>query len=227
MKTRVANVNLINLFRGKYGDGSQIIFWLDPWICDVSLKEECPILLKKDRDKKCLVREKFCFVVESFVSFETDIVEGLLEGESEERRKLNRILAGHPLKENRDTWVWIGNNKSGFNVKAVKEFLRKDKDYSDRFVFSWSKWVPKKGNIFMWRLAMDRLPTLEALKKRNCVPTWGHAAYVSSMKQSNTCFAHVRSPWRFGRRLERGARDLQNLNMECSVTWEQLLCYVV
>ncbi|XP_021971086.1 uncharacterized protein LOC110866041 [Helianthus annuus] len=33
----------------------------------------------------------------------------------------------------------------------------------------WSKWVPSKCNIFMWRAILDRLPSKRALRRRNIV----------------------------------------------------------
>lgn len=63
----------------------------------------------------------------------------------------------------------MGRDGKNFSVRGVKEFLRSNQDCSDRFVFKWSKWVPKKCYIFMWRLGLDRLPTGAALRARNCV----------------------------------------------------------
>ncbi|XP_076959033.1 uncharacterized protein LOC143634987 [Bidens hawaiensis] len=37
----------------------------------------------------------------------------------------------------------------------------------ERFGFTWSKWVPIKCNIFMWRAFLDRLPTKMALLRRS------------------------------------------------------------
>nr|XP_043629901.1 uncharacterized protein LOC122601202 [Erigeron canadensis] len=51
-KVKVADVSLGNLFRGVCGDGSQIRFWLDPWLRDAPLKEEFPVLFKKEKEKK-------------------------------------------------------------------------------------------------------------------------------------------------------------------------------
>ncbi|KAF5765755.1 putative transcription factor WD40-like family [Helianthus annuus] len=38
----------------------------------------------------------------------------------------------------------------------------------DRYDFAWSKWVPKKINIFVWRAVLNRLPTVSNLQVRNC-----------------------------------------------------------
>lgn len=68
----------------------------------------------------------------------------------------------------KDSWSWLGRDRKGFSVKAVKNFLRSGLDHSGNFVLSWSKWIPKKCNIHMWRLGLNRIPTMMALKSRNC-----------------------------------------------------------
>nr|XP_043615684.1 uncharacterized protein LOC122587568 [Erigeron canadensis] len=41
------------------------------------------------------------------------------------------------------------------------------RSYDGRFIFKWAKAVMKKCNIFVWRAALDRLPTYKALSYRN------------------------------------------------------------
>ncbi|XP_022014307.1 uncharacterized protein LOC110913795 [Helianthus annuus] len=38
---------------------------------------------------------------------------------------------------------------------------------SDVEKYEWNRWVPRKVNIFGWRMNLDRLPTRSALSKRN------------------------------------------------------------
>nr|XP_043629751.1 uncharacterized protein LOC122601039 [Erigeron canadensis] len=80
------------------------------------------------------------------------------------RNLLDEII----INEEKDKWVWTGASNKLFSVKSVKKFLQKGKDYSDRFVFKWAKGVTKKCNIFVWRAAMDRIPTYKAFQVRNC-----------------------------------------------------------
>ncbi|KAJ0935303.1 putative reverse transcriptase zinc-binding domain-containing protein [Helianthus annuus] len=72
------------------------------------------------------------------------------------------------LCESRDCWEWAGSKYKDFSVKEVKSFLRSGYDCSRNFVFEWSKWVPKKCNILVWRAEMGRIATTDALIKRNC-----------------------------------------------------------
>ncbi|XP_021979888.1 uncharacterized protein LOC110875998 [Helianthus annuus] len=66
-----------------------------------------------------------------------------------------------------DAWVWSDGNEDGFIVAAVKKWLRGSETDDVRSGFSWSKWLPMKCNIFMWRAFLDRLPTKMALMRRN------------------------------------------------------------
>nr|XP_043611474.1 uncharacterized protein LOC122583102 [Erigeron canadensis] len=88
--------------------------------------------------------------------------------ELDEWRNLFTLICGARLNSDKDRWVWRGPNSNGMTVKAVKEFMRSAEDYTSRYVFNWSYWVPNKVNIFMWRLIMERIPTVDALKNRNC-----------------------------------------------------------
>ncbi|KAJ0888364.1 putative reverse transcriptase zinc-binding domain-containing protein [Helianthus annuus] len=72
------------------------------------------------------------------------------------------------LSDSEDKWEWIGGSDNSFSVAAVKQFLRSNDDFSNNYVFKWSKWVSKKVNILVWRAQMGRIATLDALVKRNC-----------------------------------------------------------
>ncbi|XP_022041729.2 uncharacterized protein LOC110944375 [Helianthus annuus] len=45
--------------------------------------------------------------------------------------------------------------------------MKADQEAGNRFVLDWCRWVPAKVNIHVWRAELDRLPTGEALLKRN------------------------------------------------------------
>nr|XP_043639918.1 uncharacterized protein LOC122611031 [Erigeron canadensis] len=68
----------------------------------------------------------------------------------------------------KDNWGWIGGKNTSFSVKGVKDWLRGGINSNNRFVFSWFKWAPKKCNILMWRIGLERIPTMLALRDRKC-----------------------------------------------------------
>ncbi|XP_022023492.1 uncharacterized protein LOC110923737 [Helianthus annuus] len=87
-----------------------------------------------------------------------------------EWHELIGLLDNVTFSDGKDGWEWLGGNDSGFSVKTVKNFLYSDSDFSSRHVVKWSKWVPKNEIFFVWRAVLDRIPTLTALRDRNC---WG------------------------------------------------------
>nr|XP_043612073.1 probable serine/threonine-protein kinase PBL28 [Erigeron canadensis] len=113
----------------------------------------------------CRVYEKFDSLTNKFKTFGGNSSIGALDFRPDDGSvALGRLLEGKSLSSRKDTWNWMEGKDKIFSIKGVKEFLGADRDYSNRFVFSWSKWVPKKCNIFMWRVGLDRIPTMLALK---------------------------------------------------------------
>ncbi|XP_071740690.1 uncharacterized protein [Rutidosis leptorrhynchoides] len=67
------------------------------------------------------------------------------------------------LSQGTDSWQWCLQNNSGFAVCDTRAYI------DDRLLPSiepstrWMKVLPRKINIFLWRLALDRLPTRQNL----------------------------------------------------------------
>lgn len=167
-KVTVGGTCLNQMFKGVIGNGKGIRFWLDPWACDEPLKDVFPSLFKLAKDKRCLVVDG---LVEGGSRFRGigDTTNGQMGDEGlGDLTNLERMLERTELSDNGDKWLWLGRDQKEFSVKAVKAYLNSDRDYSDRHVVSWSRWVPNKCNIFMWRVSLDRIQTATALRRRNC-----------------------------------------------------------
>ncbi|XP_035840304.1 uncharacterized protein LOC118487510 [Helianthus annuus] len=63
--------------------------------------------------------------------------------------------------------VMVLGLSGAFSVKSVKKLLSSSLQQHIPNSFVWNNWVPRKVNIFGWRLALDRLPTRVALAHRN------------------------------------------------------------
>ncbi|XP_022028887.1 uncharacterized protein LOC110929992 [Helianthus annuus] len=87
--------------------------------------------------------------------------------EGDEKQALEAALVGCTVTDKSDTWVWYNGRIRDFSVSEVKKWIKGSTNNGVQFSFSWSKWVPLKCNIFMWRLFLDRLPTKNALIRRN------------------------------------------------------------
>ncbi|MFS8006042.1 putative reverse transcriptase zinc-binding domain-containing protein [Helianthus anomalus] len=167
-KTAVGNMKLAQKFGCKLGSGDSIRFWLDPWAGDSPLKNVFPALFRLESDKFCWVRDRFDGVSSSFSgrwNWSRPLASVI---ENTELSSLVSLLSGKVVSSFRDSWVWVGGKNGEFSVSEVKHFLKSGSDFSSYFRFIWSKWVPKKCNILLWRAEMGRIATTDALIKRNC-----------------------------------------------------------
>ncbi|XP_021991787.1 uncharacterized protein LOC110888575 [Helianthus annuus] len=78
-----------------------------------------------------------------------------------------KIFTHTKVSSDMDRWIWLSESDGSFSVKAVKRLLKKDDSQEDCFIMDWCSWVPAKVNIHAWRMEMDKIPSVEALKKRN------------------------------------------------------------
>lgn len=168
-KIKVGGIGLNQMFKGKVGDGKSTRFWLDPWVSNEPLKDVFPSLFKAVKDKRCLVVDGVEDGSNRFGGINGSIYRQVTAGGSNDLISLERLMEGVNLSDQGDRWLWNGRDHKEFSVKAVKDFLNSDRDFSNRHVFRWSKWVPKKCNIFMWRVGLDRIQTTTALMRRNCI----------------------------------------------------------
>lgn len=82
---------------------------------------------------------------------------------------MNHVISGtvfDPLHE--DKWVWSLNDSESFSVKSLCVAIQNKLLNNHISVpnFTWNSWVPRKVNICVWRLALDRLPTRSNLIRR-------------------------------------------------------------
>ncbi|PWA42034.1 reverse transcriptase zinc-binding domain-containing protein [Artemisia annua] len=166
-KIQVGGIGINQMFKGKIGNGKHIRFWLDPWVSNEPLKDVFPSLFKMAKDKRCTVADGLLMSSNRFGGITGSQNSRMIDGGNIELSRLESMMDGIFLSDEVDKWSWIGNKHKEFSVKAVKDFLNSVHDYSNRFVLSWSKWVPKKCNIFMWRVGLDRIQTASALRRRN------------------------------------------------------------
>ncbi|KAJ0442266.1 putative reverse transcriptase zinc-binding domain-containing protein [Helianthus annuus] len=159
--------NFIETVIGRIGNGKSVRFWLDPWFEDGTLKTFFPDLFRLERDKFCLVEDRFELVGQrrmvrwSWRSYPSSMDEG------NQLINLHRKIADTYLVEENDKWSWVFVADSLFFVKEVRRWIQGNMENQVLEVFKWSKWIPSKCNMFMWRVFLDRIPTLSALRKRN------------------------------------------------------------
>ncbi|MDV3153228.1 MAG: reverse transcriptase domain-containing protein, partial [Candidatus Phytoplasma australasiaticum] len=154
-----------NVIRGNIGDGKTIRFWLDTWLGDEAFKVKFPTLFALESDKKVIVADRFLIIGSArVIKWKWRRVLSSPD-ELREREELEVWLNGVNMNGCEDSWSWHFGSKRDFSVAEVKRWLYGSS--GERFGFIWSKWVPLKCNIFMWRLVLDRLPTKMALVRRH------------------------------------------------------------
>nr|GEW47445.1 RNA-directed DNA polymerase, eukaryota, reverse transcriptase zinc-binding domain protein [Tanacetum cinerariifolium] len=82
---------------------------------------------------------------------------------------LENLLNGLALEMNvSDGWRWSLNHNKGFSVNHLSEMIDSSILSPGCLgrVFKWNNWVPKKVNLFHWRVINDRIPHLSNLDKR-------------------------------------------------------------
>ncbi|KAF5773617.1 putative RNA-directed DNA polymerase [Helianthus annuus] len=157
----IGNLSLRKFFKGEVKSGNKILFWLDPWLDDVPLKEKFPNLFKLEMVKTCSVRDRLDGEGLWLWRHDPETSQELSEWQV-----LSAALGSVSLASGEDRWSWLGNGSKNFSVAAVKYLISSSRDYSSRYVMDWCKWVPKKCNIFAWRADLNRIPTCDALGRR-------------------------------------------------------------
>uniref|UniRef100_A0A251RWC4 Putative reverse transcriptase domain, Reverse transcriptase zinc-binding domain protein n=1 Tax=Helianthus annuus TaxID=4232 RepID=A0A251RWC4_HELAN len=160
----ICDIQIRNLFRGVVGSGDSILFWLDPWLFDITLKDKFPALFHLEVVKNCVVRDRLAGERNWLWKHDLESVT-----EWNEWEELSSALGSVSCSQDADKWVWAGGGTESFSVSAVKNFIDSKKDFSGRLVLDWCSWVPSKCNIFMWRAEMDRISSVEALARRGVV----------------------------------------------------------
>ncbi|XP_035842617.1 uncharacterized protein LOC118489106 [Helianthus annuus] len=146
-KTKIDDVPLRNFFKGEVGNGDDISFWLDPWLDNGPLKYKFPTLFGIEANKSC----KVC-----------DRVTVGSEGPRYTWQWRRPVMAGEEVND-----MWIGAADKDFSVGGIKNLLDKGCNVTVPYVIEWCRWLPIKCNVFIWRRALGRIATIDALKRKN------------------------------------------------------------
>lgn len=131
------------------------------------LKDTFPGLFSLEKNKRIVVSGRLKFVGNVRVLCWDWSRAPFTSEEMDCKHNLEELLQEVQLVDRQDGWVWCDGRADGFTVASVKNWMRGTPSSVGRFGFRWSKWVPNKCNIFMWRAYLDRLPTKMALLRRN------------------------------------------------------------
>lgn len=86
--------------------------------------------------------------------------------ESSQLVELVQILSSISLSSANDRWSWTLHGLGEFLVKLAREEIDKHVLVASPSHSRWSKVLPIKLNVFLWRMLLDRLPTRTNLYNR-------------------------------------------------------------
>ncbi|KAL4565506.1 hypothetical protein LXL04_029604 [Taraxacum kok-saghyz] len=143
------------------GNGRDTFFWEDCWIGDRPLAAVFPRLAALERNRSCTVADR------RGVDGWTWEWQRPLEGRSRTRYdEMMHVLADFCCTEASDGWRWMLGTDDGFTVRETRRWI------DDRVLpvgliqTRWCDLVPRKVNIFIWRMQWQRIPTRMALSGR-------------------------------------------------------------
>ncbi|XP_076917919.1 protein FAR1-RELATED SEQUENCE 5-like [Bidens hawaiensis] len=84
-----------------------------------------------------------------------------------ELRSLLQLCQRLVLVPGDDKVVWGLESSGVFSVRSLRSHLVKNSYSQPEYVFDWNNLIPKKVGFVAWRAVLGRLPTFDALAKRN------------------------------------------------------------
>ncbi|GKA19294.1 RNA-directed DNA polymerase, eukaryota, reverse transcriptase zinc-binding domain protein [Tanacetum coccineum] len=144
------------------GSGSRICFWKDIWLGDMPLCARFNMLYCLESEEICMLNERLISDTLSW-NWRRPITYGRT---SDLLHILMHELRHVALSANSDSWTWSVGVDGVFSVAATRLPIDHSILPSSTIETRWNKGLPKKVNIFIWRLHLDRLPTRLNLSKR-------------------------------------------------------------
>ncbi|KAL4569222.1 hypothetical protein LXL04_024857 [Taraxacum kok-saghyz] len=79
--------------------------------------------------------------------------------EQEEADNIKELLDRNILSDKKDVWIISGAPNNEYSTRWLRDCIETHKTMGQTQSEDGNKWVPKKHNIFIWRLMKNRLPT--------------------------------------------------------------------
>ncbi|KAJ0524875.1 putative reverse transcriptase zinc-binding domain-containing protein [Helianthus annuus] len=156
-----------SLIKGVKGDGKCICFWIDKWFGDIPLMFKWPRVFALEKCKDCNVADRFSGQgVEFNLSWRWSRSPSSPD-ELAEMVDAGEALSGVSLSSVRDRWRWDPDDSGVFSTKSFKLLMTEGSNEEVIFSFKDCGWVPYKCKIFIWRAVLDKIPTRQALLRRN------------------------------------------------------------
>ncbi|GKA39100.1 RNA-directed DNA polymerase, eukaryota [Tanacetum coccineum] len=164
-KLKSKGIDLFSFCKLVVGNGHSIKFWQDKWYGEVPFKDKFKRCFNLELQKDIYVALKLQSndIALSFRRSPRSSIEESQFGE------LNNLLTSVVLSNAMDRWSYCLCGHGNYSVKSAREYIDQQVLISSSTPTRWSKVIPIKLNIFMWRLALDKLPTRNNLAKRGII----------------------------------------------------------
>ncbi|CAJ2658361.1 unnamed protein product [Trifolium pratense] len=152
----------------RVGDGSDTLFWTDPWLDGVSLRERFGRLFVLAETKSLSVAEMYALgwgIGGEAWKWQRQ----LRAWEEELLGECQTLLLDISLQDQTlDRWQWRPDPDTGYTVRGAYQILTSQASVTLHTAENliWHPQVPLKVSIFAWRLLRDRLPTRANLVNR-------------------------------------------------------------
>ncbi|XP_071699246.1 uncharacterized protein [Rutidosis leptorrhynchoides] len=137
----------------KLGNGRNTKFWKDKWLGNFTLESKFNRLYRLDNNPDCLICERLS--VDNGWNWDWS----RNPPTSAKLHDLLTDLSSVSLSNTDDTWFWNLGNDGNFHVSDARKLLDDLHLPTSSYHTRWSKFIPLKINIFIWRLILDRLPS--------------------------------------------------------------------
>nr|GEX57961.1 RNA-directed DNA polymerase, eukaryota, reverse transcriptase zinc-binding domain protein [Tanacetum cinerariifolium] len=147
---------------GYEGNGTSTRFWDDIWCRESTLKSKFSRVYMLDNDRDCVVANRMHLVDWS------SVLRRLPRG-GVESSQFNSMLSSFgtvELSDKPDSWSWFLYISAGFSVSSVRSFIDANTLDVDTTASRWNRCILIKVNVFLWRLMLNRLPSLVNLNMK-------------------------------------------------------------
>ncbi|GJY72657.1 RNA-directed DNA polymerase, eukaryota, reverse transcriptase zinc-binding domain protein [Tanacetum coccineum] len=145
---------LSNTFRFKAGCDTRIRFWKDIWVGETPLFTRYNRLYHLDQDKDCLIIDRINNGQWSWNWSRTNLGVRNLAYLCDMLNEIGQLN----IDVNEDTCTWSLAPNGTFTVKDARYRIDQNILLTLAHATTWDKCIPRKVNVFMWRLFLDRLP---------------------------------------------------------------------